>query len=200
MTSLVLRLPAFRRCHCGNQLCCACGSVLCSALRDRPHWNCILAGADSVVPQQCRHRHLQHCTVRHAGSHFYQQVSAHGAAHVRCGQGPPATRCTMQSLVTVGSLCRYMPDVFKAISPHYAFRYFFSAGQASWVSLNGILLCVSGSEALFADMGHFSHCAITVSPFLLPCTGGCNQQACVWRLVLAKGMFGRILMIRWLPH
>jgi len=60
-------------------------------------------------------------------------------------------------------LRRYMPDVFKAISPHYAFRYFFSAGQASWVSLNGILLCVSGSEALFADMGHFSHRAITVS-------------------------------------
>ena len=58
-----------------------------------------------------------------------------------------------------------MPHVFKAISPHYAFRYFFSAGQASWVSLNGILLCVSGSEALFADMGHFSHTVITVSPF-----------------------------------
>lgn len=73
-------------------------------------------------------------------------------------------------------LCRYMPDVFKAISPHYAFRYFFSAGQASWASLNGILLCVSGSEALFADMGHFSHRAITVSLPLSPsikrgCTG-----------------------------
>ena len=31
------------------------------------------------------------------------------------------------------------------------------------MSLNGILLCVSGSEALFADMGHFSHRAISVS-------------------------------------
>ena len=56
-----------------------------------------------------------------------------------------------------------MPDVFKAVSPHFAFRYFISAGEPSWVSLNGILLCVSGSEALFADMGHFSHRAISVS-------------------------------------
>ena len=70
-----------------------------------------------------------------------------------------------------------MPDVFKAISPHYAVRYFFSAGQASWVSLNGILLCVSGSEALFADMGHFSHCAITVSPSQYHCIRGYHQQA-----------------------
>ena len=71
-----------------------------------------------------------------------------------------------------------MPDVFKAILPHYAFRYFFSAGQASWVSLNGILLCVSGSEALFADMGHFSHSAITVSPSQA-LHWDTHQQACV---------------------
>ena len=56
-----------------------------------------------------------------------------------------------------------MPGVFRAISPHYACQYFFSTGEVSWVSLNGILLCVSGSEALFADMGHFSHRAISVS-------------------------------------
>lgn len=55
-----------------------------------------------------------------------------------------------------------MPDVFKAISPHYAFKYFLSSGRASWVSLTGVVLCISGSEATYADMGHFSHRAITV--------------------------------------
>lgn len=69
----------------------------------------------------------------------------------------------MRLLKAACHVCSYMPGVFRAISPHYAFQYFFSTGEASWVSLNGILLCVSGSEALFADMGHFSHRAISVS-------------------------------------
>lgn len=57
-----------------------------------------------------------------------------------------------------------MPDVFKAISPHYAFSFLVDGGRASWISLGGVILCISGSEAMFADMGHFSHKAITVRP------------------------------------
>ena len=69
----------------------------------------------------------------------------------------------MRLLKAACHVCSYMPGVFRAISPHYAFQYFFSTGEASWVSLNGILPCVRGSEALFADMGHFSPRAISVS-------------------------------------
>ena len=84
-----------------------------------------------------------------------------------------------------------MPGVFKAISPHYAFQYFYSTGKASWVSLNGILLCVSGSEALFADMGHFSHRAISVSTILendfTLCEWGCMESSCL--SFAAKSLF-----------
>ena len=84
-----------------------------------------------------------------------------------CKQLPGVLTFTLAGLMKVLTaachVCSYMPGVFRAISPHYAFQYFCSTGEASWVSLNGILLCVSGSEALFADMGHFSHRAISVS-------------------------------------
>ena len=59
-------------------------------------------------------------------------------------------------------LCRHMPSVFKAISPYYAARFFVGDARAAWVSLGGVILCISGSEALYADMGHFSQRAITV--------------------------------------
>lgn len=58
--------------------------------------------------------------------------------------------------------------MFKAISPHYAFQYFVSGGRGAWVSLTGVALSISGSEATYADMGHFSHKAITVRPSHTP--------------------------------
>ena len=56
--------------------------------------------------------------------------------------------------------------IFKALSPHYLFLFFIRNGFAGWVALGGTLLCVTGSEALYADVGHFSKASIRVqSPF-----------------------------------
>src|ERR1700678_4573781 len=46
------------------------------------------------------------------------------------------------------------PSVLWAISPLYAFRYLISSPGAFLV-LGGVFLCVTGAEALYADMGHF---------------------------------------------
>ncbi len=46
------------------------------------------------------------------------------------------------------------PSVLWAISPVYAFRYLVSSPGAFLV-LGGVFLCVTGAEALYADMGHF---------------------------------------------
>lgn len=63
----------------------------------------------------------------------------------------------------VHACCRHMPAVFKAMSPHYAVRFFLDGNaKAAWVALGGVVLCISGSEALFADMGHFSRRAVSV--------------------------------------
>ena len=52
--------------------------------------------------------------------------------------------------------------IFKALSPHYLFLFFIRNGFAGWVALGGTLLCVTGSEALYADLGHFSKASIRV--------------------------------------
>src|SRR5262249_28901780 len=45
--------------------------------------------------------------------------------------------------------------VFAALNPHYGLRYLLSNGSASFLVLGGVFLCVTGAEALYADMGHF---------------------------------------------
>ncbi len=47
------------------------------------------------------------------------------------------------------------PGVFAALNPLYGLHYLFSGGVTSFLVLGGVFLCVTGAEALYADMGHF---------------------------------------------
>ena len=47
------------------------------------------------------------------------------------------------------------PTVFGALNPLYGLTYLLSNGYASFLVLGGVFLCVTGAEALYADMGHF---------------------------------------------
>jgi len=47
-----------------------------------------------------------------------------------------------------------MPGIVKAVSPHYAFEFFRANGLASFFVLSEVILCATGGEALYADMGH----------------------------------------------
>ena len=47
-----------------------------------------------------------------------------------------------------------MPGIIKAISPHYAFEFFSNNGFAGYIVLSEVILCATGGEALYADMGH----------------------------------------------
>ena len=47
------------------------------------------------------------------------------------------------------------PAVLWALDPRYATEYLFSGGFTSFLVLGGVFLCVTGAEALYADMGHF---------------------------------------------
>jgi KUP system potassium uptake protein len=47
------------------------------------------------------------------------------------------------------------PRILEALSPYYALRFFHSHGIAAFVALGGVVLAVTGTEALYADMGHF---------------------------------------------
>ncbi|HEX7562576.1 MAG TPA: potassium transporter Kup [Bradyrhizobium sp.] len=47
------------------------------------------------------------------------------------------------------------PGVLVAFDPRYGFSYLFSHGFTGFLVLGAVFLCVTGAEALYADMGHF---------------------------------------------
>jgi KUP system potassium uptake protein len=63
------------------------------------------------------------------------------------------------------------PAVLWALDPRHAIEYLFSGGFNSFLVLGGVFLCVTGAEALYADMGHFGPTPIrlTWSALVFPC-------------------------------
>lgn len=48
----------------------------------------------------------------------------------------------------------HVPSVWKAINPYYAFKFLYQNGLAGFFVLSEVILCATGGEALYADMGH----------------------------------------------
>jgi KUP system potassium uptake protein len=55
------------------------------------------------------------------------------------------------------------PSVLAALNPRYGLAYLFSNGMTGFLVLGGVFLCVTGAEALYADMGHFGPRPIRLS-------------------------------------
>ena len=55
------------------------------------------------------------------------------------------------------------PQVFAAIDPRFGFDYLARGGFQGFLVLGGVFLCVTGAEALYADMGHFGPRPIRLS-------------------------------------
>ncbi len=47
-----------------------------------------------------------------------------------------------------------MPGILTAVSPHYGFIFLKDNGMAGFFVLSEVILCATGGEALYADMGH----------------------------------------------
>jgi KUP system potassium uptake protein len=57
------------------------------------------------------------------------------------------------------------PAVLAALSPHYALRFFADHPGIAFIALGSVVLCVTGAEALYADMGHFGKKPIRLAWF-----------------------------------
>jgi len=62
------------------------------------------------------------------------------------------------------------PLVLRAINPWYAVTFFAHQGGAGFLVLGAVVLCVTGAEALYADMGHFGRNPIRIAwyGFVMP--------------------------------
>ena len=58
------------------------------------------------------------------------------------------------------------PEIIASINPMYAIRLSIAEPMVAFLSLGSVVLCVTGAEALYADMGHFGAGPIRVSWFV----------------------------------
>jgi KUP system potassium uptake protein len=61
------------------------------------------------------------------------------------------------------NLVHYDAGVFEAFNPAEGFMFLVRNGESGWRQLGGVLLCFTGLEALFADLGAFSRKAVQIS-------------------------------------
>ncbi|KAG1365119.1 Potassium transporter [Cocos nucifera] len=61
------------------------------------------------------------------------------------------------------NIWKYDNSVLKAYNPVYIYRYFKRNNFHNWTSLGGILLSITGTEALFADLCHFPVLAVQIA-------------------------------------
>jgi KUP system potassium uptake protein len=59
------------------------------------------------------------------------------------------------------------PAVLEALSPHHALLFIWAHPGVAFVALGAVVLCVTGAEALYADMGHFGKRPIRLAWFAL---------------------------------
>ncbi|HEX2769595.1 MAG TPA: KUP/HAK/KT family potassium transporter [Geobacteraceae bacterium] len=57
---------------------------------------------------------------------------------------------TISGLISIAGY----PAIVEAVSPHYAIRFFRDNGFSAFFVLSEVILCATGGEALYADMGH----------------------------------------------
>ncbi len=57
------------------------------------------------------------------------------------------------------------PIILKALSPHYAVMFMWFNPGTTFIILGAVVLCVTGAEALYADLGHFGKKPIRLAWF-----------------------------------
>ena len=57
------------------------------------------------------------------------------------------------------------PEILAAMSPHHALRFMYYNPGVTFIILGAVVLCVTGAEALYADLGHFGKRPIRLAWF-----------------------------------
>jgi KUP system potassium uptake protein len=66
------------------------------------------------------------------------------------------------AVLGVSGIVRH-PGVLAAVNPLYAITFLAHSGGGGFLVLGGVFLCITGGEALYADMGHFGKGTIRLS-------------------------------------
>ncbi|MGE5336598.1 MAG: KUP/HAK/KT family potassium transporter, partial [Gemmatimonadota bacterium] len=112
-------------------------------------------------------------------------IQAYGTGRVGAFFGP-ITLLWFVTLAVLGvASIAQTPGVLVAIFPVYAFHFFADHPLISFIALGAVVLAVTGTEALYADMGHFGRGPIRVA-----------WVAIVWPALLANYFGQGALLLR----
>jgi KUP system potassium uptake protein len=90
-------------------------------------------------------------------------IQSQGTARIGRAFGPiMALWFVSIALLGVWGISRH-PSVLAGLDPRYAISYLAHGGLKGFAVLGGVFLCVTGAEALYADMGHFGARPIRLS-------------------------------------
>ncbi len=68
------------------------------------------------------------------------------------------------ALLGISHILRH-PEILYALSPHYAVLFMVRNPGTTFIILGAVVLCVTGAEALYADLGHFGKRPIRIAWF-----------------------------------
>ncbi len=68
------------------------------------------------------------------------------------------------SVLGISHIVRH-PEILLAMSPHHALGFMFAHPGTTFIILGAVVLCVTGAEALYADLGHFGKRPIRLAWF-----------------------------------
>ncbi len=94
-------------------------------------------------------------------------IQRHGTATISKFFGPTMVLWFLVLVVLGVVQIAQKPGVLLAINPWYSWQFFIEHKVAAWVTLGAVVLCVTGGEALYADMGHFGKRPIRAGWFWL---------------------------------
>ena len=97
-------------------------------------------------------------------------MQRHGTARVGSVFGPVMVVWFIVIALLGVHLIVQNPQVLRAINPVHGVRFFFTHGIQAFIALGGVVLALTGAEALYADMGHFGKRPIRMAwfSFVLP--------------------------------
>ncbi|GLQ93172.1 potassium transporter Kup [Dyella acidisoli] len=101
---------------------------------------------------------------------FLFALQRHGTERVGKLFGPVMVIWFITIAVLGGRMILTEPHVLYALNPYYGLSFFMTHGMQGFVALGGVVLALTGAEALYADMGHFGKQPIRLAwfNFVLP--------------------------------
>lgn len=100
-------------------------------------------------------------------------IQRHGTARVGGLFGPVILTWLCFLAVTGAAQVVRAPQVLAAVAPWYAVKFLFLNQVQGFVVLGAVFLVVTGTEALYADMGHFGTRPIRLTWFSWCCPPCC---------------------------